>query len=68
MATDGGSVARGITVTEADPTIKGQTAASSYKSATLENGVKLQVPPFIVAGERIVVNTSEGTYVERAKD
>jgi elongation factor P len=57
-----------LTVAEADPTIKGQTAASSYKSATLENGIKLQVPPFISTGERIVVNTSEGTYVERAKD
>jgi elongation factor P len=56
-----------LAVTEADPVIKGQSAASSYKSATLENGVKILVPPFVTAGEKIVVNTAEGTYVERAK-
>jgi len=57
-----------LEVTEADAVIKGQTASSSYKPAVLENGVKILVPPHIEAGTRIVVNTAEGTYVERAKD
>ena len=53
---------------EADAVVKGQTAASSYKPAVLENGVKVLVPPFIEAGTRIVVATADATYVERAKD
>jgi elongation factor P len=56
-----------VTVAEADPALKGQTAASSYKSATLENGVKVQVPPFIEAGARIIVTTDDPTYVRRAE-
>ncbi|MFT8809588.1 MULTISPECIES: elongation factor P [Gluconobacter] len=57
-----------LEVTEADPVVKGQTASSSYKPAMLSNGVKTLVPPFIEAGERIVVRTEDGSYVERAKD
>src|SRR5258707_2536097 len=53
---------------EADPVVKGQTAASSYKPAKLENGVRVLVPPHIGSGTRIVVNTADSTYVERAKD
>jgi elongation factor P len=56
-----------LEVVEADPVVKGQTAASSYKPAVLENGVRVQVPPFIAAGERIVVDTNELTYVRRAE-
>jgi elongation factor P len=56
-----------LKVTEADPVTKGQTASSSYKSATLENGMRVLVPPFIEAGTRIVVSTDEGTYVKRAE-
>ena len=56
-----------LTVTEADPVMKGGTAAPSYKSAVLENGLKIQVPPFIEAGSKIVVSTEEGTYVRRAE-
>jgi elongation factor P len=56
-----------LTVAEADPSLKGQTAASSYKSATLENGVKVQVPPFIEAGAKIIVTTDDPTYVRRAE-
>jgi elongation factor P len=56
-----------MTVVEADPSLKGQTAASSYKSATLENGVKVQVPPFIEAGAKIIVTTDDPTYVKRAE-
>ncbi len=54
-------------IVEADPVVKGQTAASSYKPAILENGVRVMVPPFIPAGETIIVDTSTLEYVERAK-
>ena len=57
-----------LTVTEADAVVKGQTASSSYKPAITENGVRVMVPPHIGAGTRIVVNTADGTYIERAKD
>ena len=53
---------------EADPVVKGQTASSSYKPAKLANGVRILVPPFIEAGTRVVVNTTDGSYVERARD
>lgn len=56
-----------LEIVEADPVVKGQTASSSYKPAKLSNGVKTMVPPFIEAGERIVVRTEDATYVERAK-
>lgn len=55
-------------VTEADPVVKGQTASSSYKPAVLENGSRIMVPPHIEAGTRVVVNTADASYVERAKD
>ncbi len=57
-----------LEIVEADPVVKGQTASSSYKPAKLSNGVRVMVPPFIEAGTRIVVNTTDGSYVERAKD
>jgi elongation factor P len=47
--------------------VKGQTAASSYKPAKLENGVRVMVPPFVAAGERIVVDTNEMTYLRRGE-
>ena len=55
------------TIVETEPVVKGQTAASSYKPAILDNGVRVMVPPFINSGDKIVVGTSEATYVERAK-
>ena len=55
-----------LAITEADPVVKGQTAASSYKPAVLENGIRVLVPPFISTGERIIVDTNEITYVRRA--
>jgi len=55
-----------LTVAEADPVLKGGTAAPSYKSAVLENGMRIQVPPFISAGEKIIVATEDGSYVRRA--
>ena len=56
-----------LEVTEADAVVKGQTASSSYKPAMLENGVKIMVPPHIGVGTKVVVNTADGTYMERAK-
>jgi elongation factor P len=57
-----------LEITETEPTTKGQTASSSYKPATLSNGVRTNVPPFISVGTRVVVMTADGSYVERAKD
>ncbi|SBV97757.1 Elongation factor P [uncultured Alphaproteobacteria bacterium] len=54
-------------VVEADAVVKGQTASSSYKPGVLANGVRVLIPPFVAAGDRIVVNTADATYVERAK-
>jgi elongation factor P len=56
-----------LEIVEADPVVKGQTASSSYKPALLSNGVKTMVPPFITAGEKIVVRTEDASYLERAK-
>jgi len=55
-------------VVEADPVVRGQTASSSYKPGKLDNGRRVMIPPHIEAGTRIVVNTSDASYVERAKD
>jgi elongation factor P len=55
-----------LQIVEADPVVKGQTAASSYKPAKLENGLRVMVPPFISSGERIVVDTNEVAYLRRA--
>lgn len=54
-------------ILEADAAIKGQTVSSSYKPAKVENGETVMVPQFIESGEKIVVSTADGTYVERAK-
>ena len=55
-------------VVEADAVVKGQTAASSYKPALLDNGMRTMVPPHIETGSRVVISTEDGSYVERAKD
>ncbi|CAO5677958.1 MAG: Elongation factor P [Holosporales bacterium] len=57
-----------LEIAEAEPVVKGQTASSSYKPAVLSNGLRILVPPHIDAGMRVVVNTADGTYVERSKD
>jgi elongation factor P len=57
-----------LEVTETEPAMKGQTASSSYKPARLANGARVMVPPHISAGTRVVIQTEDGTYVERAKD
>ncbi|MCB2113518.1 MAG: elongation factor P [Parvularculaceae bacterium] len=57
-----------VTIQETEPTVKGQTASSSYKPATLENGARVMIPPYLSEGERIVVRISDREYVERAKE
>jgi len=57
-----------LEVMETEPTVKGQTASSSYKPAVLSNGVRTMVPPFVGPGTKIVVMTADGSYVERAKE
>jgi elongation factor P len=56
-----------LEVVEADPVTRGQTAASSYKSAILENGLRVLVPPFIEKGTKVIVSTDDGSYVKRAE-
>ena len=56
-----------LTVKSTEPTMKGATVSNVNKPATLENGVTIQVPPFINEGDRIRVNPVEGRYIERAK-
>ena len=48
-----------------DATLKGQTVSSSYKPATLDNGINIQVPPFIESGDEIVVDTRTIEYVKK---
>ena len=57
-----------LEIMETEPAMKGQTASSSYKPAKMSNGARVMVPPHISVGTRIVVQTEDGTYVERAKD
>ncbi len=56
-----------MTIIEADGVVKGQTASSSYKPAILENGRRIMVPPHIGTDTKVVVNTADGSYVEKAK-
>jgi elongation factor P len=56
-----------LTVTQTEPTMKGATVSNVNKPATLENGVVIQVPPFINEGDRLRVDPVEGRYIERAK-
>jgi elongation factor P len=57
-----------LEITDTEPAIKNQTASSSFKPAMLSNGVRTMVPPHVTSGTRIVVDTTDGSYVERAKD
>ena len=57
-----------VEITETEPVVKGQTASSSYKPAMCSNGVRVMVPPHIGAGTRIIINTEDRSYVERARD
>ena len=55
-------------IVETEPSVKGQTASSSYKPAILNNGVRIMVPPYIATGTRVVILTEDNSYLERAKD
>src|SRR6516164_10731409 len=57
-----------LEITETEPVVKGQTASGSFKPAVLSNGVRTMVPTHITVGTRVVINTTDGSYVERAKD
>lgn len=56
-----------IAVKECEPIVKGQTAASSYKPAVLENDCRIMVPPFINVGDKIIIDTQNLEYIERGK-
>jgi elongation factor P len=56
-----------LRVIDTEPSLKGATASASYKPAKLETGVTIQVPPFIQVGDKVRVDPSEGTYLERVK-
>ncbi|MFZ5668898.1 MAG: elongation factor P [Pseudomonadota bacterium] len=55
-----------VTIVEADAVVKGQTASSSYKPAKADNGVRVMIPPYMEAGERVLVSTETGEYLRRA--
>jgi elongation factor P len=55
-----------LEVVETEPTVKGQTASSSYKPAVADNGLRIMIPPYMTVGEKIVVNTETMEYVKRA--
>ena len=57
-----------LEITETEPAMKGQTASGSFKPAILSNGVRTMVPTHITVGTRVIVQTADGSYVERAKD
>jgi len=56
-----------LTVTQTEQSLKGATVSNVNKPATLENGVTIQVPPFVNEGDRIRVDPNEGRYIERAR-
>ena len=56
-----------LTIATTDAAIKGQTASSSYKPATLENGINIMVPPFINSGDKIILDTRTLEYVKKIK-
>ena len=56
-----------LEVVETEPTVKGQTASSSYKPSKVDNGLRVMIPPYMGVGERIIVNTETMEYVKRAE-
>lgn len=55
-----------LTVVETEPGIKGDTVSGGTKSAKLETGLVVQVPLFVNEGDKLIINTADGTYVSRA--
>jgi elongation factor P len=56
-----------LEVIDTEPSMKGATASASYKPAKLETGVTIQVPPFVQVGDKVRVDPTQGTYLERVK-
>lgn len=56
-----------LKIVETEPNLKGATATSSYKPAKMETGLTVMIPPFVLEGEKIRVNTDTGEYVERVQ-
>jgi len=56
-----------LKIENTDAAIKGQTASSSYKPATLENGIKIMVPPFINSDDKIILDTRTLEYIKKIK-
>ena len=56
-----------LKIESTDAAIKGQTASSSYKPATLENGIKIMVPPFINSDDKIILDTRTLEYIKKVK-
>ncbi len=54
-----------LEIAETEAVIRGQTASSSYKPAILSNGTRTAIPPFVEVGDRVIVKTSDGSYVGR---
>ena len=54
-----------LKVAEASPHMKGEAQAPQYKPAVLETGATITVPPFVVAGDSVIVDTATGTFVKR---
>ena len=57
-----------LRITHSEPGIKGDTATNSLKPATLETGVEIRVPLFIEEGELVLVDTRDGSYLQRVKE
>jgi len=57
-----------LVIADTEAVVKGQTASSSYKPATMENGLRVMVPPYIGSGEKILVKTEDLSFIERVKE
>jgi elongation factor P len=57
-----------LEVTQTEPGVRGNTATNATKPATVETGARVNVPLFINEGDRIKIDTSNGAYMERAKE
>lgn len=55
-----------LTVGDTQPSIKGATASKSFKPATLDNGMEINVPDYISVGDRVRINTQTGKFMSRA--
>jgi elongation factor P len=55
-----------LAISETEPQLKGATASASYKPATLETGIIVQVPPYLEAGQKIKIDTRDGSFISKA--